>query len=180
LRAAALSGYFAAMAEKRAPGGSKSGERRGGRQRGARNKATIEREQKALAELANRAKAMVAAGKPLTLAKDELAGIIPMVKDTVGLFQKAAMVDEAGTGAPGQKGFDAAKWRDFKDWLEFFATVCHRAADFQSPKYRAIAVAVNPDPAPAEKDPRVIEHLPEDEHDRERVANNAYLRLVKG
>lgn len=159
--------------------GSKKGERRGGRQLGVKNKATLEREQRALAELAEKAAAAHKAGKNLKLAKDELAELIPVVKSATAGFQKAAM-GEAGEGMPGQKGYSAAKWKEFREWLEFFSTLCYRTADFQSPKYRAIAVAVPPgDPAQPIPE-RVIEHEPADEHDRERVANASYLKLVKG
>jgi len=152
----------------------------GGRVKGvSKNKATIEREQKALAELANRAKAMQAAGKPLKLAKDELAELIPVVKGSVAAFQKAAM-GEDGSGAPGKPGFDAGKWKDFREWLEFFSTLCYRTADFQSPKYRAIAVAVPPGDGVAQPPPPMIDHEPQGEHDRERAANASYLKLVKG
>jgi hypothetical protein len=155
--------------------GSKKGERRGGRKKGTRNKATVEREAKMLNALKDQARATP---EKIVIAKDELLAFIPVVKGTVGLFQKAAI--DGGQGLPGLPGFNPGKWERFREWAEFFGQLCHKAADFQSPRYRAIAVVVppgdiaQPNPAP------MIEHQPSSELDEERQANAAYLRLVKG
>lgn len=155
--------------------GSKPGERRGGRQKGARNKATIEREHRALEAL----KETVKAAPLKKLSKDKLAELTDVSLEVVGIYQKAAMKDGAA-GHPGGMKHKPAIWTGLMQAIELARRVCDAAADYESPKFRAMAVAMTPPPPPPSDDQRMIEHVPEDEHDRERVANNAYLRLVKG
>jgi hypothetical protein len=124
-----------------------------GRPKGARNKTTIERERKELEALKERARR--AEFSPL--AKDELAALIPeakellgVVKGIVGRFQREALVE----------GATAAAWDTLKGWMELYAEVMlkasqieYRAADFQSPKFRAIVVA--PPPTATDKEGRL-------------------------
>jgi hypothetical protein len=149
--------------------GSKPGERRGGRQKGTPNKATREKEQRALEALQQKAKA------PLRkLAKDQLAELVPEIKEIVLRFKAA--VEKSG-GVPGTKGYKAELWRELREWIRVYGWAADLAADFESPRYRAIAVAMTPgDAKPAAP---IIEHQPADAEERERQANNAYLRLVK-
>lgn len=146
-----------------------------GRKKNSRNKATVEREERALKELAEQ---RFAAGRKLVLAKDELLEMIPVVKDMVAAFQSAAIAN--GKGMPDQKGFNPEKWSRYKEWAEFLAHICYRAADFQSPKYRAIAVAAAPGDLNPGPQPKMIEARNVGDQDRERIANSTYLKLVKG
>jgi hypothetical protein len=123
----------------------------GGRPLGRRNKLTIERERKALEELKERARH--AEFSPL--AKDELAALIPEAKELLGIvkgivarFQRAAIAESA----------PASAWNDLKDWMSLYAEVMlkasqieYKAADFQSPKFRAIVVAPAPEQQPGER-----------------------------
>jgi len=156
--------------------GSKKGERRG-RKPGSRNKRTIEQEQRALQELAEQARSSTRAGRKITIAKDELLELIPVLKGTVAQFQQAAIAD--GKGLPGGDKFDRNLWKDLKEWVEVYANVCRYTAEFQSPKYRAIAVAMQDPGAQRAPEPKVIE-APTDAIGRERLASAAYLKLVKG
>lgn len=98
------------------------GRKTGGRTKGARNKATIERDRRAALEekaLLDTMKGRVsdAQANPIAdltghaiqpLAKDELSALIPIVKGIVNRFQRAAMM--AGeAGAPDRERF--AFWR---------------------------------------------------------------------
>jgi hypothetical protein len=112
--------------------GSKPGERRGGRRLGTKNKATLERERRAIEALHKKG-----AMAPLrALAKDQLAELVPVVKGIVARFQLAAMQ----AGAPGDDGYRPDFWKELRDWIKTYATVADLAADFESPRYRAIAV----------------------------------------
>lgn len=116
------------------------GRKTGGRQKGTPNKLTVERQRQALEELKERARR----AELSPLAKDEVAALIPeakellgVVKGIVGRFQRMAMAQDAP---------DAA-WEKLKEWMGLYAEVmlkasqiAYRAADFQSPKFRAIAV----------------------------------------
>jgi hypothetical protein len=103
----------------------------GGKQKGTKNKATLERERQALEILQGKALA------PLrTLAKDQLAELVPVVKGIVARFQIAAM----NGGAPGEQGYKPEFWKELRDWIKTYAAVADLAADFESPRFRAIAV----------------------------------------
>lgn len=157
---------------------SQNGARRGGRQKGAKNKATIEREERARAELAEQVKGAVVSGKKFVIAKDELLELIPVVKGTVAEFQKAAIGPDQ-SGLPGRPGFDRQKWGDLKDWMQVLESICRHAAEFQSPKFKAVAVAIQ-DPSMQRQEPKTISVAPTDAEGRERAASAAYLKLVKG
>ena len=103
----------------------------GGKQKGTKNKATLEREHRAMEALQQKSLA------PLrTLAKDQLSELVPVVKGIVMGFQQAAM----DSGAPGQPGYKVEFWRELRDWMKTYAQIADLAADFESPRYRAIAV----------------------------------------
>lgn len=137
--------------------GSKPGERRGGRKKGTPNKATAERERRALEELRGKAQLLNRA-----LAKDELDDLVPEVKElmqvvkgSVAHFQRAAFL--GGTGLPGQSGYVAAAWDKLREWIILLkdvqvaaAVIMAKSADFQSPKYKAIAVMTPPPEMPRE------------------------------
>ena len=145
-----------------------------GRPKGARNKSTLAAERAAIEAL----QAKAAQVKLKKLAKDELAELVPVVKGIVARFQRAAMVDEGGSGAPGGENFKREAWQDLREWIKIYGWVADLAADFESPRYRAVAVALTPgDAKPAAP---IIEHQPADAQERERQAGQAYLRLVKG
>lgn len=115
------------------------------------------------------------------LAKTELEEFLPIIKGTVGIFQRAAMKPD-GTGVPGGAGYSREAWADFKAWAEFFVTLMDKLADFQSPKYKAIMVATpgagDGAGAPAEgmRDITPAGDLDDDTT----IAAQTYLRLVKG
>jgi len=124
-------------------GGSRPGERRGGRTRGTPNKATVARlEEVRVAEevaaeidadpVALRA-AIQRAGARGFRGKDELIELGKVVKNHLVDFQAAALA----AGKPGTKEYNAALWDKFKVWAEFFADVCNRVADFQDPRLKA-------------------------------------------
>jgi hypothetical protein len=149
-------------------GGSKPGERRGGRQKGTPNKFT-----------ASRAVVLpptFAASKPLYLrAKDELAELVSVVKGHVGQFQLAA-VGADGSGLPGQPGHDPVKWDTFLKWMAFYRSVCDSAADFQDPRFKAIAIMAPPPSPPQTGDQRDNVVQITDPVGASRV----YLNIVKG
>jgi hypothetical protein len=128
-----------------AGGGSKPGQRRGGRQKGTPNKRTAERR---LREVVVRKTAKMtgadakvlqkAVNKVLdsrTLAVDELASMMPVVRQIVEYHQTApfAAANAGRFASPGQ-------WHALKDWLELFLRWCDTLAAYQSPKLRGIAV----------------------------------------
>lgn len=154
---------------------AQKGERWGGRAKGTKNKATVERERLALASLQAKAKATA----PRKLAKDQLAELLPVTMGIVAMYQRAAYKDD-GSGRPGHPNHDPKIWRELGQWIELARRVGDTAADYESPKYRAIAVAVTPEPTGSLPPPTTVEHEPSGEHDRERAANASYLKLVKG
>lgn len=110
-------------------GGARPG---GGRKPGTKNKSTIEREHRALESLAQQ-KSLA----PIrALAKEQLAELVPVVKGIVARFQLAAI----NSGVPGDANYNAQFWRELRDWIKTYAAVADLAADFESPRYRAIAV----------------------------------------
>jgi hypothetical protein len=146
------------------------GRKTGGKKKGTKNKATLEKEHRALEALQQRART------PLRkLAKDELADLVPIVKEIALKFRDAAL---ANGGLPGTKGYKADVWKEAREWIRVYGWVADLAADFESPRYRAIAVAMTP--GDAKPSAPTIEHQPADAEERERTANQSYLRLVKG
>jgi Na+-transporting methylmalonyl-CoA/oxaloacetate decarboxylase gamma subunit len=133
-------------------GGSKPGERRGGRKRGIPNKATIERllRGKIAEQVAEEigapgtavAIALEKAASGRRLAKDELEEVVPIIKGIVAHHQQQVTSQDPATGrlviTP------QADLSDLKGWLQLFVDTCFKLADFQSPKFRAIVVAAAP------------------------------------
>jgi hypothetical protein len=128
------------------------GQRFGGRGKGTPNKATTERERKAMQELVERAHKDPKLLRPLP--KDRVDDLLPLIHDTMVACQHAAMKPDAKAtaesqdgkpvfrGLPGMPGFDREQWALFKSWAEFYVEACARVADFYSPRFRAIAVAM--------------------------------------
>jgi hypothetical protein len=126
-------------------GGSKKGERRGGRQKGSLNRATIERleQAKIIQQIEDQACQLGASDTQVgalttskrKLAREELEDLLPIIKGGVAHFQP--------TVAPENK---AADWPTFKGWLQFYADTLLRLAEFQSPRFKAIAVAMGTTP----------------------------------
>src|SRR6266571_8968744 len=103
-------------------GGSKPGERRGGRRAGSRNKATIRREIIEKAALERQIAARVIAPMQGKLTLEELFGLALE-------RMHAAMAD-------GAEGYDR-----FVEWFERTLSVAKELTKYQSPQYRAIAMA---------------------------------------
>lgn len=145
-----------------------------GRPRGRKNKATIARELDAVERLRK-----LAVEKPRVRAKDELLDLADMTKRIVAAHYNAALVNkDTQNGAPGGKDHMPAQWSILRDWVGLYARILNDAADFQDPRYRAIAVAVVPQGNQGSR--QDIEHEPRDTPERERRAANSYLSLVKG
>ena len=127
--------------------GSKPGERRGGRQKGVKNRTTLEREQRALDEIRGKAAKLA----PQTWGKDALEDLIPQslevlgaVKGIVARLQEAAYKQLEPPGA-----LDPATWDRLKEWMTLLkdtqataSLIMSRAAEFQSPKLQRIAVGI--------------------------------------
>ena len=131
-------------------GGSKKGERRGGRQKGSLNKATIERleQAKIIQQLEDQARQIGSTDKQVAnlttskrkLPKDELEELMPIIKSGVAHFQPTPRAALA-RGVPENKDGD---WVAFKGWLEFYAETLLKLAEFYHPRFKAIAVQMGP------------------------------------
>src|SRR5271156_6831226 len=108
----------------------------GGRKKGTKNRATIEREHLARQALAHEILDRKSLAPLRALAKDQLAELVPVVKGMVAQFQMAAM----NAGLPGADGWKPELWKELRDWIKTYAAVADLAADFESPRFRAIAV----------------------------------------
>lgn len=173
------------------PRGAQPGERRGGRGKGSLNKKTLARmadeaAAKAAAEaiaaeihatpaVAEELRQKMEAARPTPRGKDELAGLMPIIRGHVAQFQRAAIAND---GLPGGEGHNPALWKTLKEWITLLADVCNKAADFQDPRYRAIAVAVQSPGVSAEAAPLLVAEASEP-RERDRRAGASYLRLVK-
>lgn len=73
----------------------------------------------------------------------------------------------------------AGDWSLFGNWFDRWVFCAKSLAEFQSPKYKAIAVAVAPMNQTPQA-PQMIDTEPRDADERERRAANSYLTLVKG
>ena len=165
--------------------GSKPGERRGGRQKGQKNKTTLEREQRMLDEL--RAKA--ARLTPQIWGKDALEDMIPeaqelakVVKGVVARLQVPAYAELEALRLGGKSAtpmLDKMKeWAILLKDVEATASlIAARAGDFQSPKLQRIAVGVGvfgaAQIAPTSADNVVQINDPN-------ASARVYLQLVKG
>jgi len=75
-------------------------------------------------------------GEVRPLAKDELSGMVSVVKTIV-----ARLLDAAEEVAPDKLKFDPAAWRHLMDWYRFYLEVCKAAAEYESPKVRPIELS---------------------------------------
>lgn len=122
------------------PRGAKPGERRGGRAKGTKNKAILERDRIA-AEIAARtvADARVAGKK---LAKDVLEDFMLLFAGMAAHHQPAPP-----TGAPNAY----ANEEKFNEYAQLAVSCAHKLAPYQSPTFQAIMIAP---PPPDPNDPR--------------------------
>lgn len=124
------------------PQRSQPGERRGGRQAGVPNKATVEAQERArlAAEIATSMSRPLTqpapAGAPAPvqrkLMRERLEELAEICIGAAAFFQPAAQ---------GQRPNPHENWGEFHKWVETAIKAADKAADYQSPKYRAIAVA---------------------------------------
>ena len=166
--------------------GAKPGERRGGRAKGVPNKATIAKlhdagivkqvaaeigaDKTTVAAVIDRAHALAG-----FRAKNELTELAMAMKNHLVQFQQAA----SATGMPGTKGYNAALWREVREWGKFYHELCDTVADF-GPDARIKTVEfyghiktedVTPPPKQSEKVHQI---------DDANAASRVYLRVVKG
>ena len=116
------------------PRGASKGERRGGRTAGVPNKATIQRAIEAEAEMT----AAEVNGKKL--GKDYLEEWVSAFHNMAAFYQNKCALAFQGRGEP-----SAADKAELERWGKLVVSTARDLAEFQSPKFRAIAVA----PAPA-------------------------------
>ena len=90
------------------------------------------------------------------LAREELEEFVPILKGTVARFQQRALGPD-GSGAPDQPGFRPEAWATLKGWMEFYVYALNTLADFQSPKFKAIAVMAPPPAPPVERRDNVVQ-----------------------
>lgn len=158
--------------------GSKPGERRGGRQKGAKNKATLAREEEARKALAGQLVAEIVDGtgplKLRELPKEALVRIAIACEERAAHFKP---VKKGENGATKNKAGDLALEGAFMDR----AIICwSKAAPFYSPTYKAVVTAATT-PAEAKMPaPQLLEHQPTDRQSREAAAQQDYLRVIKG
>lgn len=94
------------------------------------------------------------------LAREELEEFVPILTSIVTQFQRRAMRPVPGpdgkeipTAGPMQPAFNPQDWAMLKNWMEFYVYTLNALADFQSPKFKAIAVmAPAPAPPPEKRD----------------------------
>ena len=108
--------------------GSKPGERRGGRLKGTRNRATIEKARIAELEI-DKAKET---GRKL--AKEYLQDFLPVLAGMAATYQPLP----PGMIAPNGRQPDDAK---FEKWLNYVIDVAAKLAPYESPTFRAVVVA---------------------------------------
>lgn len=124
-------------------GGSKPGERRGGRQKGALNKATLERRAKAQAALLANTNAPI---EQRELAKDALLRIAHVCEGAMAVCRPTTQAEIEN----GAKANPDGSWPRFIELGRLTGWCYKAAADFQSPKLLGVAVA----PAPPVLDDR--------------------------
>lgn len=114
--------------------GSKPGERRGGKQKGSKNKATIERELQAARALTE----AVATGKldGQELAKDVLGRFMRLSEGAAGEFMPtpSAQLKQGKAENPNKD------WDRFGEWVDRVIYCAKELAKYQSPALRAILV----------------------------------------
>lgn len=142
--------------------GARGAPKTGGRKAGSVNRKTLERTVAAQLDAIR--------GNKTELAKDALQRFMGIAEGAAGKFREALGPKPA---------VNDANWKPFGEWLDRAIYCAKELANYQSPRFRAVAVMVTPaDVAPA---PSVtIDHEPRDSEERERAASESYLRLVKG
>jgi hypothetical protein len=132
------------VAQKRKPGPPK-GVRHAGRQKGIKNKATIEREQRLLDELRGKAARLT----PQVWAKDALEDLIPAAQNLVDSVRSVVANLQRLAFADLQAGRITKKLDKLKEWSALLketevaaSLIMSRAGDFQSPKPQRIMVGI--------------------------------------
>lgn len=110
-------------------------------------------------------------------AKDKLVELAGIVEGHVGQFQRAAIV-----GIPGTENYNPALWDKFKEWVKLYRDILDSAADFQDPRFKAIAVMASTSPellaselAKVVEDPDKVRKL-----NQPGAATKVYMQVVKG
>lgn len=118
------------------------GAKTGGRAKGTRNKATIERETKALAELAAGAKAAERRGDT-KLAISEMQKALVLAEGFAGKLKPEFTKDADGNIVVK----DVGRFRLFGEWFDRWFNIQKELARYQSPQFRAVdAPTPPPDP----------------------------------
>jgi hypothetical protein len=156
-----------------------------GRPKGSKNKATLERI--AREKIAEQVATEIGIPAPVAsialqraiegrrLAKDEIKEAIPMIKEIVEFCKQQASAQNPKTGKLAIN--PEADLSDLKDWLRLFVDTCFKLAAFESPTFKAIAVAEVPQMGAQPADPGKVLDL-QAERDPQ-SADQTYLRLVK-
>ena len=128
--------------------GSKPGERRGGRRKGVKNKATIAREEAAKAHIAESLAKAKSAGKANPrLAIEEMYKAISIAEGLAGLMQPN--IAKAGDGTLTVKGGDI---KLFGEWFDRYFNCAKELAKYQVPQVKAVeAPTPPPDPQDLER-----------------------------
>lgn len=159
-----------------------------GRKPGSKNKATIERELKAQAEaqrLIDHAKAnkielaTSVLDRAMKIAEGSAGRHRPITEVELPQMQEAENAAAMNEGRKPRQLVVGGSWPLFGEWFDRWVWCARELAKYQSPQYRAIAVAMTPAPGPPQQE-RVMDHEPRDTAERERRAANSYLRLVRG
>ena len=143
MREAGASGYFAPMS------GSKKGERRGGRQKGTKNKATIAREEAARAEFEAAMKATASktrgTGVSPKLAMQEMYKAISIAEGVAGKLQPKDISQDVN----GKLTITGGDLKAFGDWFDRWVKGLELLAKYQIPAIKPIE-APAPPPTPEE------------------------------
>jgi hypothetical protein len=160
-------------------GGSKPGERRGGRLKGSLNIKTRERlEREKIAEQVATEIGASATGiafhkaiEGRRLAKDEIKEAIPIIKGIVAHYQQQVSALNPETGSLVIQ--PEADLGDLKDWMRLFVDTCFKLATYESPTFKAIVLAEVPQPG---DDAKMIDLQSKREPEK---ATETYLRLIR-
>ena len=151
--------------------GSKPGERRGGRKRGTPNRKDVEKAEQLRLAAANAGFPVPAKAVPIKKLGKEILEEFMMV-----FAGMAASYQPAPPGQPPRPNQDEVK---FRQYAELAVDTADRLADFQSPKFRAIAVTAPPAdpnrPAPVPGDDAKIVELAKVDPQR---AADSYRRFI--
>lgn len=150
-------------------GGSKPGERRGGRQKGARNKATIQREieaGKAAAEAIDKARS-----GQIELAKDVLRRLMKIAEGITSL-NRPTTVREIDAGTVPNKDGD---WERFGQWFDRTVYCAKELARYESPTFKAVLLQQD---TPQPLAPQSNDVLDLQANRDPAQATQTYLRLV--